>query len=351
MKTPGHLQLQEIKLSSGQEWQDAGVDWRFLRMQSGAAYWMGAPRPRSLVDGEVIVAPPGVVAALRASQINDVQLHGFSFVAESLCGLLTLTERRFFERDGAPGAREPQFLPSTHPVAQRFAALVSREDLGERLSRRLEALCLVVSLFDSELVSQQAPEPLGPSVAYRFQQLISAMPDTELIHQSPAQLAQLCHCSARHFNRLFRKQFGISVRARQTELRLLKARQLLEQTEARVTEVARDSGYRNLGLFNSLFKRRFGMTPTEWRTSSARGNGEPAPGIVAAMGILFLVLSALSASAESITFAQLPETDLVPNSVSNLPHSRHGEFTLQFFRLERGKRILWRPLATAAGRP
>jgi len=94
------------------------------------------------------------------------------------------------------------------------------------------------------------------------------MPDAEFISRPPLELARLCSCSARHFNRLFREHFGVSVRARQTELRLLKARKLLGTTEEKIAEVAFESGYRNLSLFNSLFKRRFDVTPTEWRQQS-----------------------------------------------------------------------------------
>jgi AraC-like DNA-binding protein len=94
------------------------------------------------------------------------------------------------------------------------------------------------------------------------------MPDVELIHHSPAELARLCGCSSRHFNRMFWKQFGSSVRSRQTELRLLRARQLLSNTEGKIVQVAFDSGYRNVSLFNSLFKRRFGVTPSQWRRDS-----------------------------------------------------------------------------------
>jgi len=37
-----------------------------------------------------------------------------------------------------------------------------------------------------------------------------------------------------------------------------------------VVTVATTCGYRHLGVFNSLFKRRFAMTPTEWRRSAAQ---------------------------------------------------------------------------------
>ena len=39
------------------------------------------------------------------------------------------------------------------------------------------------------------------------------LPDTELITRSPEELARLCDCSARHFNRLFRDHFGVTPEA------------------------------------------------------------------------------------------------------------------------------------------
>src|SRR5260370_36369243 len=99
------------------------------------------------------------------------------------------------------------------------------------------------------------------------------MPDIETIRPTPEALAGLCGCSPRHFNRLFREHFGESPRARQTELRLLKARQLLGDADAKIIQVALDSGYHSLSLFNALFKRRFGMSPSAWRQKTARAGG------------------------------------------------------------------------------
>ena len=55
------------------------------------------------------------------------------------------------------------------------------------------------------------------------------------------------------------------LRAHQTELRLQRALQLLADADAKIINVAYESGYRHLGLFNAMFKKRFGVTPSEWR--------------------------------------------------------------------------------------
>ena len=38
-----------------------------------------------------------------------------------------------------------------------------------------------------------------------------------------------------------------------------------EAAQARLSAVAHAAGYRHLGLFNMMFKKRFGTTPGQWR--------------------------------------------------------------------------------------
>jgi two-component system response regulator YesN len=40
---------------------------------------------------------------------------------------------------------------------------------------------------------------------------------------------------------------------------------LLVGSDIRVVDVARESGYQSLALFNAMFKKRFGLTPSEYR--------------------------------------------------------------------------------------
>ena len=93
MKIPGHLRIEEIRLAPGREWSDATEAWRFVRVSSGAAYWMEPARPRSLSEGELLVLAPSVKAVVRASQLGEVVLHGFGFAPGLLCGFFTLEER------------------------------------------------------------------------------------------------------------------------------------------------------------------------------------------------------------------------------------------------------------------
>jgi two-component system response regulator YesN len=72
-------------------------------------------------------------------------------------------------------------------------------------------------------------------------------------------------CSARHLNRLFREEMGASFREKQIELRLARACELLATSNAKVVEVALESGYQSSSVFSELFKKHFGLSPGQWR--------------------------------------------------------------------------------------
>jgi len=101
----------------------------------------------------------------------------------------------------------------------------------------------------------------------RVELLLRQLPEAELLNHSAEDLAAHCGCSVRHLGKLFRSLFGISLRGKQQELRLFKARQLLAETDTRIIDVASGVGFREQAVFSAAFKKRFGVTPSEWRHS------------------------------------------------------------------------------------
>jgi len=263
VKALGHLRIEEVKLAPGEEWSREAGPWCFVRISRGAAYWLETGRPRAVNQGELIILPPASKALLRASQIGEVLLQGFNFAPERLYGFFTLAERQILDHPG--NAAAVRFLPSTHPLVRRFVELVTATEPGQELPQRAAVLGLALACLNEQLAFPQHAMPRNVSAQERFRQIVAQMPDTELIHHTAEQLARLCGCSSRHFNRLFREHFGQSPRARQTELRLLKASQLLGETDQRISRIALDSGYRSISLFDALFKKRFGLSPSGWR--------------------------------------------------------------------------------------
>ena len=197
---------------------------------------------------------------MRASQLGPLKLQYFTVQPQFLNGLLTVSE--WHQLEAVPDGAILNFT-AVEPIGQKFAHIANQTH-NESLTVRCALLQLwagaVMGMFPASHAAAGANK-----LRDRFRQFIGQMLEAELSGKTLAELAEQLHCSERHFSRLFREEFGVPLRARQIELRLQRARQLLADSDAKIINVAFESGYRHLGLFNAMFKRRFGVTPSEWR--------------------------------------------------------------------------------------
>lgn len=75
------------------------------------------------------------------------------------------------------------------------------------------------------------------------------------------ELARKYNISVYRLKNAFRFRYGDTPFKVLTELRMLKAKQLLEKGELNVSEVAIEVGYNSLGTFSNTFQERFGIRP------------------------------------------------------------------------------------------
>lgn len=121
--------------------------------------------------------------------------------------------------------------------------------------------------------SIDAPSRLAWAAARRIE--AGALDDHGL-----AGLAAQLGITDRHLRRVFGAAFGVSpVEYAQTQ-RLLLAKRLLADTALPVTEVALAAGFGSLRRFNTLFRSRYGLTPSTLRRSaSAQATADPEDGL------------------------------------------------------------------------
>lgn len=78
-------------------------------------------------------------------------------------------------------------------------------------------------------------------------------------------MANECGYSASHFMRWFKENTGFSFNNYLIEYRLNRAAEELKNGKEAIINIANDVGFDNLSNFNRLFKKRFLMTPSEFR--------------------------------------------------------------------------------------
>lgn len=265
--------VEESDVASAAEWEPPAGCWIFLRSDEGHAYWLGAGEAMEVGPRSVLVLPPSRTGLLRVSQLSPLRCHWFRFCPDMMGGVLTMSELHLFKKQ-KPSIR---LFPPDHAVAVAFHSMLQAGGTENGFLTRGRMLELMGLVFGCDISRNSMVEGAVLSASKRIKLLMEHLTEEEFIRASIEELAAWCGCSVRHFNRLFREEFAVSLRVRQTESRLIKASRLLDETDSRVMTIAMECGYRHLGVFNALFKDRFAMTPTEWRRRGpdARGTDEP----------------------------------------------------------------------------
>src|SRR6185436_3318898 len=80
-----------------------------------------------------------------------------------------------------------------------------------------------------------------------------------------ADAAAVACLSQNHLLRSFRQLYGETPHQFLTRRRLAEAKRLLARTQTPVTQVCLNVGFESLGSFSTLFRKRFGLSPAEFR--------------------------------------------------------------------------------------
>jgi len=259
-----HLSLSELTLPPGAEWAPRLTGWAVIHISSAGGFWLHPKLNRELEPGTLLAVSPQSLGSIRASQIGVLSLQFFHVCPERLTGIMTLNEQRFFETASTREESPMRILAPNSATTTLMAGVCARRDQGGT-SVRLQLLQIFVELFGDELERGGGDTPPPIDAKERLAKFLKQTPASELIDISQAELVQVTRCTPRHFSRIFREVVGMSLRDKRTELRLARACNLLATTQSKVVDVALESGYQSLSLFNLMFTRHLGLSPGEWR--------------------------------------------------------------------------------------
>jgi AraC-like DNA-binding protein len=269
-----HLVIRHVTVPPGGEWRPDLPGWVFARMTAGQAYAMHPAKNQLLEAGSLIAFPWLDRGYIRASQLDWGSLHFFQVEPERLVGLMTLGEQQFLSGTARRNHSCPGVFPAAHPLSERFRNLCTNPKLSP-FSTRLQLLEIFIEAIGGGLKDgseETVPGTVSTTDARaRMAEVLKQMPAAALLDLTLNELVTRVQCTPRHFSRVFNQVVGMSFRKKQSEVRLLRAQELLATTETKVLDVAMESGFQSVSLFNLMFKRRFGVTPGRWR-EKARAN-------------------------------------------------------------------------------
>ncbi len=271
-----HLVVRDWMLLPGAEWQPSSASWLMVGVATGVAYWMHFPRNQELDRGALLLIPSGIKGTIRSSQLAETKLRFFQVNPELLTGLITIGDQRWLQQAASHETPEWfRYFPFQSPPAEKFQRLCETRN-GSDLLLRLQLLLLFLEALGPAPWPKRLPGPAPDAGARaRLVELLNEVSASELMKMDFEELAQKMCCTPRHLSRTFHDVVGVSFRQKQAETRLNRAQELLATTRSKVLDVALESGYQSLSLFNLMFKRRFGITPAKFRQAATRMQEKP----------------------------------------------------------------------------
>ena len=143
-----------------------------------------------------------------------------------------------------------------------FGSLLSAWQ-AKRSGYLLQAKGILYSILHSYLTSARR-EARNESVYSILRPARMAMDNCLTRSFASAELAELCSVSEAHFRRLWKRHFGVTPTVYHRNKRLLRAKDMLLSGVYTVKSAAKAVGYDDANYFARVFRKTFGLSPTEY---------------------------------------------------------------------------------------
>jgi len=291
-----YLRLNEAKFEAGDRWTVETGDLYLIFLEQGtgqlsipgtgadgflpvskpkvaANRGRGCPRPahelalsaaHPLAPGDVLVLSDAEGARLVPHPGKQMRIRFFSLCVDQL--FLLFVGKEFARMQDALDAFKPvKRYPASSALAADCHNLLKGTPPEFNMAHRSQLLRIAASVLTEELKRGPAQRSGFIRMDEHVAQVLETLTADQFLNLSVDEFADRFTCSRRQLNRIFHEHFGLSVVSLRMEMRLLKAASLLRDPDAKILCVAERSGFNHQGLFNTCFKRRFGVSPREWR--------------------------------------------------------------------------------------
>jgi AraC family transcriptional regulator len=214
--------------------------------------------------GSVGVTSPGNVSVLRwqatsAQRLESLHMHLSADLLKQISD--ALGEKGSWQR------RLPDALLLDDPLVAAAGRAVGRALQGRAPALYADSIAQVIATHllygpEPEIAAEVRPAALGESALRRVTAYMH-----EHLHEDVNldDLAAQANISKYHFLRAFAKTTGFTPHRYLVNLRMSRAADLLRDTVQPVLHISMACGYRSPAQFTAAFRRRFGLSPTEFR--------------------------------------------------------------------------------------
>lgn len=243
-------------------WEAAGARWvlgpgSYLILNHGRTYSISVDAAQPVETFCLFFQRGFVEDVVRASTTNDDRLLDGPEMPASTTS--------FFERVQPPD--------SVTALLRRIHSGFSSSILSRELQEDAFVTVAQAMLQAQHSITREAAKVPAAKPATREELLRRVSRGRDFLESSLSEpigleeMARAACLSPYHFHRLFRQIFGERPHQYLVRRRLERATEMLRGSDVPVTQVCLDNGFESLGSFSTLFRERYGMTPSQWRSA------------------------------------------------------------------------------------
>ena len=175
---------------------------------------------------------------------------------------------QLLQRDGVPyyifHASESIAIPNL--MESMIASVICEKKTNGYILQQSLVLLLCYLAEAGEVTESPKNDPYATAIKQKMLNYIQTSYSTATLTEAASMLG----LSPAYLSRLTSKSFGKSFKELVMKERLAMACELLKSTELPIGEIINQIGYENSSYFHKQFKKRYGITPSEYRKSDLR---------------------------------------------------------------------------------
>ncbi|MDO5515923.1 MAG: AraC family transcriptional regulator [Clostridium sp.] len=124
------------------------------------------------------------------------------------------------------------------------------------------------TIYANKLVKEKKSSSISKEVSSKIKSILQFIHKNYYKDLTIPEIASTCNFSEYHFMRFFKKYIGMTCIEYINNYRLETASTLLNESDKSILDISFEVGFNNVSYFNKLFKKKYSITPKEFRKSN-----------------------------------------------------------------------------------